>query len=119
MSAFYTNLEATAARLLIKYGQSATWSHDNDDGTFNPVTGVSSGGTTTAYAAKGALFDFNTNRVDGASILSTDKRFLMQVGAKPEISDVITINTIAYQTVNIIETNPAGTPVVYEVQLRS
>lgn len=119
MSTFYTNLEATAARLLIKYGQSATWSHDNGDGTFNPVTGVTTGGTPTPYAAKGALFDFSTDRVDGASILSTDKRFLMQVGAKPEISDVITINTIAYQTINIIETNPAGTPVVYEVQLRS
>ena len=119
MSKFYTDLAATAARLLIKYGQSATWAHDNGDSTFNPATGVTSGGTTTAYAAKGALLEFDTNRVDGASILTTDKRFLMQVGAKPEISDVITVNSVAYQTINILETNPAGTPVIYEVQLRS
>jgi hypothetical protein len=119
MSKFYTDLAATAARLLIKYGQSATWSHDNGDSTFNPATGVTSGGTTTAYAAKGALLDFDTSRVDGVSIKQTDKRFIMQVGAKPDISDIITIDSVAYQTINILETNPAGTPVVYEVQLRS
>jgi hypothetical protein len=119
MSKFYTDLAATAARLLIKYGQSATWAHDNGDSTFNPATGVTSGGTTTAYAAKGALLDFDASRVDGVSIKQTDNRFIMQVGAKPEISDIITINSVAYQTINVLEINPAGTPVVYEVQLRS
>ena len=119
MSKFYTDAAADAAELLAELGQSATWAHDNGDSTFNPATGVTSGGTTTAYAAKGALLDFDTNRIDGASILTTDKLFLMQVGAKPEISDVITVDSVAYQTINIIETNPGGTPVVYEVQLRS
>jgi hypothetical protein len=119
MSKFYTDAAADAAELLAELGQSATWTHDNGDSTFNPATGVTSGGTTTAYAAKGALLDFDTNRVDGASIKQTDKRFIMQVGAKPEISDIITIDSVAYQTINILETNPAGTPVIYEVQLRS
>lgn len=119
MSTFYTGLATTATNLLAKRGQTASWSHDNDDGTFNPATGQNSGGTSTAYTAKGALLDFDTSRIDGASILTTDKRFVMQVGSKPEADDVITINSVAYQTIKVRETNPAGTPVIYEVQLRS
>jgi len=116
---FYTRLAATSSRLLKKFGQTATWSHDNDDGTFNPATGVMSGGTTTAYTASGALLDFDTNRVDGESIRSTDKRFIIEAGSKPEVSDIVTVDSVSYQTVSIRETNPAGTPVIYELQLRS
>ena len=116
---FYTRLASTSSRLLKKFGQTASWSHDNDDGTFNPATGVMSGGTTTAYTALGALLDFVTNRVDGESIRSTDKRFIIEAGSKPEVSDIVTVDSVAYQTVSIRETNPAGTPVIYELQLRS
>ena len=116
---FYTRLAATSSRLLKKFGQTATWSHDNDDGTFNPATGVMTGVTTTAYTASGALLDFDTKRVDGDSIRSTDKRFIIEVGSKPEVSDIVTVDSIAYQTMKIRETNPAGTPVIYELQLRS
>ena len=116
---FYTGLAATASKLLKKYGQTATWSHDNGDSTFTPATGITSGGTTTAYTASGALLDFDTNRIDGDSVRSTDKRFIIQVGSKPEVSDTLTIDSVAYQTISIRETNPAGTPVIYELQLRS
>ena len=79
------------------------------------MTGV----TTTAYTASGALLDFDTKRVDGDSIRSTDKRFIIEAGSKPELNDVVTVDSVAYQTVSIRETNPAGTPVIYELQLRS
>jgi len=116
---FYTGLASTAARLLKDKGQTATWSHDNEDGTFNPALGATTGGSTTAYTAKGVLLDFQTSRIDGASILATDKRFLLEVGSKPETNDVFTVNSVAYQVVMVRETIPAGTPVIYEVQLRS
>ena len=116
---FYTGLATTATRLLTDKGQTATWAHDNNDGTFNPATGEKTGGTTTAYSAKGALLDFETRRVDGTAVLATDKRFLMQVGSKPDVSDTITVNSVAYQVIAMKETNPAGTAVIYEVQLRS
>ena len=116
---FYSGLAAAATRLLTKRGQSATWEHDNDDGTFNPATGETSAGTKTPYTAKGVLLDFEIARIDGVSILATDSRFIMQVGSRPENNDVVTVNSVAYQTIKVRETNPAGTPVIYEVQLRS
>ena len=115
---FYSDAAADAKELLTEFGQTATWSHDNNDGTFNPATGVSTGGTSTTYSAKGVLLDFQTNRVNGTSVLATDSRFLMEVGNKPEVGDIITVNAVAYQVVDVQEVNPAGTPVLYEVQLR-
>ena len=99
---FYTGLATTATRLLTDKGQTATWAHDNNDGTFNPATGEKTGGTTTAYSAKGALLDFETRRVDGTAVLATDKRFLMQVGSKPDVSDTITVNSVAYQVIAML-----------------
>ena len=116
---FYTDAAADAKELLAEFGQAATWSHDNGDSVFDPILGTYTGGTTTAYAANGVLLDFETSRVNGSSILTTDKMFLMEVGAKPETGDVITVNSVAYQVMKPLELNPAGTPVLYEVQLRS
>jgi len=116
---FYRGLAATASRVLTDKGQSATWAHDNDDGIFDPATGITTGGTNTAYTAKGVLLDFDTSRLDGTAVLRTDKRFIMAVASIPEVSDVVTVNSVAYQVVAIRETNPAGTAVLYELQLRS
>jgi|TARA_R110000744_G_scaffold6867_7_gene23737 hypothetical protein len=115
----YTDLATTASKLLLDLGQAATWAHNNDDGTFDPATGVTTSGTTTAYTGNGALLDFDVSRVDGTSVLRTDKRFVLEAASVPEVSDIVTINSIAYQVVSIRETNPAGTVVMYELQLRS
>tara|TARA_R110000744_G_scaffold63183_4_gene130027 strand:+ start:2329 stop:2685 length:357 start_codon:yes stop_codon:yes gene_type:complete len=115
---FYSDAAADAKELLTEFGQTATWPHDNNDGSLNPATGTTTGGTSTAYSAKGVLLDFQTNRINGTSVLATDSRFLMEVGNKPEVGDIITVNAVEYQVIGAQEVNPAGTPVLYEVQLR-
>ena len=115
---FYTDAAADAKELLAEFGQAATWSHDNGDSVFDPILGTYTGGTTTAYTANGVLLDFETSRINGSSILATDKMFLMEAGNKPEVGDILTIDSIAHKTIKVPEINPAGTPVVYEVQLR-
>lgn len=115
---FYSGLATTATRLLTEKGQQATWSRTTG-GTFNPATGATTGGTTTNYSAYGVLLDFDTRLIDGDNILRTDKRFVMQSGDVPEVNDVVTVNSVAYTVLAIRETNPAGTAVIYELQLRS
>lgn len=115
---FYSDAAADAKELLTEFGQTATWSQDNNDGALNPATGVTTGGTSTAYSAKGVLLDFQTNRVNGTSVLATDSRFLMEVANKPQVGAIITVNAVAYQVIAVQEVNPAGTPVLYEVHLR-
>jgi len=116
---FYSALADTATKLLTSKGQAASWSHSNNDSSFNPATGETSGGSTTAYSAKGVLLNFNTARIDGTWVISSDRRFIMDAGSIPEISDVITVDSIAYQVLAVSPINPAGTVVIYELQLRA
>ena len=116
---FYTGLAATAGRLLKDKGQQATWVHDNKDGVFDPALGVITGGTTKTYKAFGALFDFDTSRIDGTSIITDDKKFLMEAGNVPLIGAQIAINNKTYSVLAVRETSPAGTVVMYELQLRT
>ena len=115
---FYTNMAATATRLLAKYGQTITWSQTTG-GTYNPATGETTGGTTTNYSGYGALLDFNTSLIDGDQIQATDKRLLLQSGDIAAIQDQLTVDGTAYTVVMKKEINPAGTVVMYEFQLRS
>ena len=91
---FYVGLKNTATKLLTDKGQNVSWLHDNNNGSFNPVTGVKSGG-------------------------STDRRCIMSAGNVPEVSDVVTVNSIGYQVLAVKPVNPAGTAVMYELQLRA
>jgi hypothetical protein len=111
-------MASDASAMLKEFGQAATWEHDNNDGSLNPATGTTTGATSTAYSAKVVLLDFQTNRINGTSVLATDSRFLMEVGNKPEVGDIITVNAVEYKVMDVQEVNPAGTPVLYEVQLR-
>ena len=116
---FYVGLKNTATKLLTEKGQAASWTHRNNDSTFNPATGQSTGGTTTTYASTGVLLHFQSNRIDGSFVIASDRRFLMSAGSTPEISDVITVDSIAYQVLAVNPINPAGTAVMYELQLRA
>jgi hypothetical protein len=115
---FYSGMQGVATELLTEFGQTITWSRTTG-GTFDPAEGTTTGGTTTNYSGYGALFDFNSNLVDGDNIKATDKRLLLQSGDVPELNDVLTVNGTAYTVLNIEELNPAGTTVKYELQLRS
>ena len=65
------------------------------------------------------MIDFDTRLVNGEQILATDKRLLLQSGDVPLVQDVLTIDGTNYTVISIGELNPAGTKVMYELQLRS
>lgn len=115
---FYADMQSLATELLTEFGQNATWSR-TEGGTRDPATGNVTGGTTTNYSGYGTLFDFNTMLIDGEQILATDKRFLIESGDIPKVADKLTINSVVYTVIAVNELNPAGTVVMYELQLRS
>lgn len=115
---FYTDLKGVASNLLTEFGQSITWSRTTG-GTFDPALGETTGQTTTNYSGFGAMFDFDTRLIDGQQILATDKRLLLQAGDVPEVQDLLTINGTVYTVISKSDLTPAGTTVIYELQLRS
>ena len=118
MPSLFDEIAAVASSVLVSLGQTITWSHDNDDGVFNPVTGIEAGRTQTAYTGSGIISDFKTNRI-GTQILATDKRFIMDAKSIPEANDIVLVNGTNYQVIAFKEVNPSGTAVIYELQLRS
>lgn len=117
MADFYGNLAAVATRLLTSKGQSITFSREVQS-AFNPTTGVATTSTTT-FSGYGAAFDYNSSEIDGEIIQKGDIRLVLEATATaPIIGDTCTIDSDAYRAMNVKPTSPAGTPVIYEVQLR-
>ena len=122
---FYSNLAATAQRLVNQFGGPVTLRRP-DAGTYDPVTGEGTAGAPTDYPLKGLLLDYKSigsgmKYAEGTEIRADDKRLLLAaegLAITPEPTDRAIVGAVSYQVVNIKKINPAGTPVLYELQVR-
>lgn len=112
----YSNLAATALRMLEKFGQDVV--------RMRPTaaaydTSTSAAAVTTASATfRAAVLDYGTDEVDGTLVKATDKRMIVEAAALPQAKDLFTIGGVQYSAIKCREINPAGTPVAHEVQIR-
>lgn len=117
MGDFYTDLAAVATRLLTDKGQKVTLSRETSS-SFNPATGVNTTATST-FSGYGAAFDYNHNEIDGDLIKKGDIRFILEATTTvPLAGDITTIDSVIYRVMSVKKTSPAGTPVMYTLQLR-
>lgn len=115
----YTNLAATAVKLLAKYGRDVVL-RDVTLGSYNPATGVAAS-TPSDTTRKGALFDFKDGVSVAAGVLVQvgDKKLLLDATAPPpRIQDAVIIDGFQWSVIAFKEISPAGVPVAYEVHLR-
>lgn len=118
MADFYAQLSTTAARLLTSKGQTLSFSRDNVT-SFNPVTGEETTGAPVTYSGKGAVFGYGSSEINGTDIQRDDRRIILEaVTTAPEVGDSVTINTIVHRVVDVEQVNPAGTVVIYKLQVR-
>ena len=119
---FYSNLAATAAQLLAKFGQPVTL-RSVGAGAYDPATsGVLLGAALpTDVVRKGVLLDFarGTTTVRGNLVQAIDKQLLLESGVVPSLEDLVLVGGATFTIVSIGEVNPAGTPVLYDLHLRS
>ena len=115
---FYSELATTATRLLTEKGETATFTRTSP-GTFDPVTGISSGQNVTTFTAKVYPSDFSVSQVNGESILSGDKKLIMQAGNKPAINDKVTMSGEFSTVVSFESVGLTSDEVIYVVQSRS
>lgn len=129
----YAALAATAARLIAADGAPVTL-RGIDTGTYVPGTGQNTQAAPADATLNGALFDFAQGQTNGPGglIQQGDKRLLMEAGVRvPAMEDrLVVLGTYAsgalvagtgteYVIKGILEINPAGTPVVYDLHLRT
>ncbi len=103
---FYSDLAASALALLEEYGQTVTLSR-TVRGAYDPATGAPAAGTTTTYTGTAAVFDY-----DQVAYLATDGVVL------PLSGDTMTAGGVVYTVIRATQVNPAGTAVLYNVQLQ-
>jgi hypothetical protein len=118
MSQFYDNLARTASGLLKTYGQEVKFTR-SAVGAYDAATGTAST-TASVFKAFGVVLEFKSGEIDGVSILSTDRKLILEQSSKlPVVNDVATVGKKDYVVVRVDSTNPAGTEVVTTCLLRT
>ena len=117
MSAFYDTMAATASRLIGKYGQAISIKRTTG-GTIDPVTGIATAGTSSTLATNGILQRYPDSLIDGTRILTSDRLAILAPEVEPILTDKLTFGGKDWAIISIQTANPAGTPLVYFVQVR-
>lgn len=118
MTAFdYAKSKATADRLLARFGQTGTIQRPTAAGAaYNPTPGAP--GT---HACTFAVLDYTDREVDGERVKRTDKKVLLakaSLAIEPGTSDKLVIGGVAHNIEAVKPLSPAGTVVMYELQVR-
>lgn len=120
---FYTEMQAVADTAINEYGQKVSITHKTV-GNYDPLSSTAAI-STTMQVGNGVIFDYTAikdgiGQADGTLILQGDRKLLLSaVGiTAPNIDDTVVANGITYIIKNIKSSNPAGTVVMYECQLR-
>lgn len=123
MTDFYSSLAETATRLLRTKGQSMTLSHAVV--TYNPATssGADAGADDDAW---GAVFEFtdqahaNAFRKGQTLVSASVQKVVLSpqgLTADPAIGDTLTIGLLPYAVLSVKKIAPAGTAVVFILQV--
>lgn len=116
MSFDYARTAATALRLLTRFGASATLKRTSA-GAYNPALGTSAE-TQTSLTTTACVFDYDQKYIDGTLVLAGDKYAFLSSEQMPKQGDVLAWQSVDYTVKAVRHVAPAGTAVLYEVQLR-
>ena len=124
MSTFdYAEIARDAKELLTEFGETLQIRSAAPGGTYDTVEDSTvPGGADIDTDFVGVVLAVDqdySNAVGTENIHERDQLVLMEPGVVvPHLSDTVLIRGVRWQVVNIIEHNPAGTPVLYILQVR-
>lgn len=116
MSGFYASMAATSARLIRDKGQVVTLSSP-EGGAYSPATGLTQPAAA-SVATRGVALAYPARAVDGTTILQGDVRLLLSPAVDPRAYKVATFDGVAHAIVAVQPLSPAGTVLLYELQVR-
>lgn len=125
MSAFYDRMAATALRLIAQYGQTAALT-EITPGEYDPVTGNETGGANLTQTGQLILLEYTSAEAgiinaSGSLVQQGDKKIMLAAKGltwPPTLATTILADGLTWTIVNVKSTNPAGTPLVYELHGR-
>lgn len=118
MSKFdYDAMQATASRLLDKFGSQTTVRVVTGK-TYNPATG-SNDKTYTNATGNGVTVNFRNSEIDGDLVRSSDIKLIIEnLTTEPVVDSEVTVRGGVYRVMDVMPLNPAGTNLIYTLQLR-
>jgi len=121
--AFYDEMAVMALEMITEFGQPVTISK-TEQGEYDPETGGEAPGATVEQIAQGILLDFTGLEFQNNSLIKQgDKK--LKIAAQglawvPSLLDKVVTQGRTWSIVPPLkEVNPAGTPILYELQVRS
>lgn len=119
MSDFYSGLQSTANRLLAQFGKPLTLRIQTGS-TYDAATQTNVP-TYADHAVSGVIGNYKGRVTESGTLVQTDdKKIIVSVGTAPEPTAAAQI--VDGATVYVVQTvkslNPAGTPLLYELQGR-
>ena len=121
--AFYDEMAALALEMITEFGQPVTI-RAITVGEYDPDTGTAPPDTVTEQTAQGILLDYTGQEFQNNSLIKQgDKK--LKIAAKalawaPDLLNKVIVQGRIWSIVPPLkEINPAGTPILYELQVRS
>lgn len=121
--AFYDEMAVTAMEMITEFGQPVTI-RATTVGEYDPEIGSAPPDSTKEQTAQGILLDFTGQEFQNNSLIKQgDKK--LKIAAQglewvPDLLDKVIIQGRIWSIVPPLkEVNPAGTPILYELQVRS
>ena len=128
MSAFYDRMAATALRLIERFGLTATLSDTSEPNPddYDPVTGTGPIIVPVTQSGQAILLDYTVQEAGiinaaGSLVQQGDKKIMLAAKGltwPPTLATTILADGLTWTIVNVKSTNPAGTPLVYELHGR-
>lgn len=119
MAINYAQIAVDAAAAIATAGQSVTLKYEADE-VINKATGaITTPASDTSVVCNGVFLKYNSQEIDGENILIDDAKLIIEtVATEPDIGWTATVNSVEYQVVGVSPLEPAGTNVIYTLQLR-
>lgn len=120
MSAFYNDMAQTATEMLTEFGQPIVVSR-TEIGVPDIQTGVVSQ-LTTSFNGVGVLLDYVYRAFGNALevptvVTKSTKRLLMTIAKDVHPKDNVQVDGVVYQVIVVKLLNPAGTKLMYDLQI--
>ncbi len=115
----YTAFARVANQLITKFGTTGSLS-SKPAGTYTPATATASV-TPTVQSVMAVAFPYPAKLIDGTMVQVGDFQVFVSpegVSPDPQAGDKFTYLGVAYTVVKVMVYNPAGTVVLYELQVR-
>lgn len=127
MATIYERMQATALRLIAKYGRTVQFTR-NEDGEYNPGNGTvgeddqPEDATVVVLPASGGTVEAFDIKFDSGTLIESNIRALV-IAAKdlpwmPKPGDKAAFDGDTWTFIGCTPINPAGTPIVYKASVR-